>query len=191
MKLLKLPVACAAVLLAATVASAGNVTTFEGPAGEAAFTAATSDLITETFDGGALEPGLTITPGGGSGFTLGPPELYYRMTDSTIFDFDTPIIAFGAEIDTDSGAVAGPGTGLSATIYFSDNTSTNESIPSTDGYVFWGFTSDMGIDQVVISTGSLETYRMDNLRWQVPEPASLAMIAVAGVFLVRRRRRRA
>ncbi|MEO1128481.1 MAG: hypothetical protein AAFX05_02100 [Planctomycetota bacterium] len=113
-------------------------------------------------------------------FTLAPGGL-----DSLTFNFDQPIVGFGA-----TWLNSFVSNGLNVTI---DGQTTNlESIIAEPNFDFIGFSSDVPFTTATVTlldpAGSSEFAAISEVYFAVPAPGSAAALGLAGVALIRRRR---
>jgi hypothetical protein len=201
---LSLIAAAAAVVVAVPASAQLSVET-----DEAAFLAGLLDVETFDFDGlpdadftNDVNAGLsvTITPGlsvSGTGFSafggdvgiVGEAlELFIDPSSISSFTltFNRPVDAFGADfID------AFDTTGVGVTIN-GETIDTSALVPIATTTAFFGFSSDTSFDEVTFElpvTQGFEFFSVDNLvTGVIPEPASLGLLSVGGLALLRRRR---
>ena len=144
--------------------------------------------------------GVTATPIGilhGS-FGVSGGEFNDRLLsfNSTEFEFDTPITAFGGNWDLSPG-----GAGLGIVIDVEGEQVVQE-IPNFFTGQFFGFISDVPFTQIILTSGSqggfAETYSLDNVvsadttAVPVPEPSTIFLLCMAafGLAALRLPRRR-
>ncbi len=155
--------------------------------------AAAGSYTTETFSSTTLNPGLSVisTVGQVTGGLWS--DRLVPGSQTTQWNFATPITAFGGNWDLTPG---GPGTGIAFTVTFANNTtqSVGTEVPDSFSGEFFGFTSSLPIISVLETAGTqpgfAETYNLSNLVYSstVPGPipgagfAGLAALALAGVY---------
>ena len=169
-----------------------------------AFDAAFSGSVRENWEGfavgtviadGSTVNGITYLSSsgdarvvGGFAATTSPNTLgnttngFFAPTDTITFTFDAPVLAFGIDINT---FATGAGA-YSATTNLADVVlSVFNPFPTFTTGQFIGFSSDTAFSSVTISALSGFTYTLDTLRavdapsGDVPEPAGLALVALA------------
>lgn len=190
--------ALCAVLVLGSAAGAGTITSFvnDRPGWEAAVNHV---FVEEQFDDATLEPGVTINAPGGV-IQNGRLEDNVDASDVALILFDPDVTAAGIWLDLDP---ATAGTGIDFYVVFPDSSSEViliRSISNHNGFTgFVGVTADMPIDFIRMtegnqtSIGSAEFYHADDLVFAqnpaIPAPSALGLAGVAGLVMVRRRRR--
>jgi hypothetical protein len=178
-----------------TVPSFASVVTYTD---RAAFESALGFVFVEDFTGNTLHiPGLSyVSPVGQIGQPVGMASGSDQFNDQVVHQtrFTTwtlPNLAtgFGANWDLSPG---GPAQGIQ---FFLDGvTLVGSEVPSSYTGGFFGFISDTPFQSVSYDGGTqsagVETYIMDNLTFNAPEPGTF-VLAAAGLALVMLRRRRA
>jgi hypothetical protein len=191
-------------LFAVRSATAGTITVHDGFTTASALAdflaASTGTDHTETFDVLNHTPGVTITEGGYSHYgyfriggvnPIGEDYIfsdYLRGPEAdryTTFAFNPGTYSFGGDW-----FLGINGFGLGISINVGGATLTHQINDDSDGH-FWGFTSDVPIESVVLSAGTQggfsETYKMDNLRFStlaVPESGSTASFLGIAIVLL-------
>jgi len=152
-------------------------------------TAASADAgITGT--AGSATLGYNTTATGANHLRVVP--VFDVGTCSATFDFDRPTEFFGAYL-TGLGTANG-----NLHVLFEDGTNQDLSVMGTGsgGVKFFGFTdAGKSISQVTLELqgvqGSRDIFGIDDVRYEIPEPSTFAMMALAGLLggLAYRRRR--
>ncbi len=198
------------VVCALAAASAhADVTVFN--LNRAGWEAATGSFTNEAFTGPGLSQSVASFALNGAGHTPGgfpsagifsgafQDRLAPGAGNTTVWAFSTAVTSFGADWDFNNG---GAGTGIDVKIdlllggIVVAGAILNPSAV-TPFVGFWGFTSTIAFDTVILSTGPqagvAETYSMDNLGFTViplPAPVLMAGSGLLGLAAVRFARRR-
>lgn len=192
----------AAALLGVGVDSKANAATFAIFTDRPSFEAAVDGTAVEDFTDATLVPGLTIMSD--SGFISGGrfQDFLGNSNNPTQTAFLTAqaLIGIGGEFDLGA-AGSGPGSGIQITAFFVGGGSQALPIEIPNSFTgnFFGFTSDMAFDKVVLSSGSqlgptgVESYDLDNLTLApsaVPLPGTLPLLggALAALALFQRKK---
>lgn len=156
--------------------------------------ALSGQFLTETFADSQLNPGVSFVSSE-SGHINPAQEVYQDVLASqsqnepmTTWSFTPQITAYGGDW-----TLGGPGgSGNSLLIYVGDLNLYVGSISNSFGGEFWGFTSDTPFTSVKLVGGSgsnQQNYSLDNMVYSsVPEPATLSLLALGGLAMIRRRR---
>lgn len=105
----------------------------------------------------------------------------------TIWSFSPEMAAYGGDW-----TLGGPGgSGNSLLVYIADFSLYVGAISNNYGGEFWGFISDTPFTSVKLVGGpgsNQQNYRLDNMVYsQVPEPATIGLLTLGGLVLIRRR----
>lgn len=152
-------------------------------------------FLTEDFSDAVLNPGVSFVSSE-SGHINPAEECYQDVLASqsqnepmTIWSFDPQIVAYGG-----NWTLGGPGgSGNSLLVYIEDSPEYVGFISNSYGGEFWGFISDAPFTSVKLvgaSGSNQQNYRLDDMVYsQIPEPASLSLLALSGIAMICRRRK--
>jgi hypothetical protein len=152
-------------------------------------------FLTEHFEDDILNPGVSFVSSE-SGHINPAEECYQDVLASqsqnepmTIWSFTPEITAYGG-----NWTLGGPGgSGNSLLVYIEDSSLYVGSISNSYGGEFWGFISDTEFTSVKLVGGggtNQQNYSLDDMVYsRVPEPATMSLLALGVLAMVRRRRR--
>lgn len=152
-------------------------------------------ILTETFADSLLNTGVSFVSTE-SGHINPAQECYQDVLASTsqndpmtTWDFAPQVTGYGG-----NWTLGGPGgSGNSLLVYIADSALYVGSISNSYGGDFWGFTSDTPFTSVKLIGGggsNQQNYSLDDMVYSpVPEPATLSLLALGGLALLRRQRK--
>lgn len=157
--------------------------------------AVNGQFLTEDFSDSVLNGGVSFVSSE-SGHINPALEFYQDVLASesqnepmTTWSFTPEIVAYGG-----NWTLGGPGgSGNSLLVYIADTSEFVGSISNSFGGGFWGFTSDTPFTSVkLIGGGGIhqQNYSLDDMVYtQIPEPATISILALGGLVLIHRKRR--
>lgn len=150
-------------------------------------------FLTEDFSDSVLNDGVSFVSTE-SGHINPAEECYQDVLASlsqnepmTTWSFTPEIAAYGGDW-----TLGGPGgSGNSLLVSIADSSFYVGAISNNYGGEFWGFISDTPFTSVRLVGGAgsnQQNYRLDNMVYsQVPEPATMSLLTLGGLVLIRRR----
>ncbi len=191
-KLAMLGVVLATCMSWASTVSAATVTVYTDKAQWES--ALGGQFLTEDFADSQLNDGVSFTSTE-SGHINPAEECYQDVLASQIQNEPMTIWSFSPEMAAYGGdwTLGGPGgSGNSLLVYIADFSLYVGAISNNYGGEFWGFISDTPFTSVKLVGGpgsNQQNYRLDNMVYsQVPEPATISLLTLGGLVLIRRRR---
>jgi len=151
-------------------------------------------FLTETFADSLLNTGVSFVSTE-SGHINPAQQCYQDVLASTSQNEPTTTWSFAPQVTGYGGnwTLGGPGgSGNILLVYTADSPLYVGSIPNSYGGDFWGFTSDTPFASVKLIGGGgshQQQYSLDDMVYSpVPEPATLSLLALGGLALLRRQR---
>ncbi len=180
-------IACIAVagLAGSALAQSEYIDFDELPSGTVITTQYTAQGVTFQTDASDTEANDLL---GNTGLEISAPNVLRSVSDGTIsFSFSTPVESlsfWGVSVEDSS----------SASYYRNGNLLFSDSRPGTGDFFipeFYDYANGGGIDHVVFTAfdgGAGDAFGIDDLRFTVPAPGSVALMGFGGLALARRRR---
>ena len=152
-------------------------------------------FMTEYFEDDILNPGVSFVSSE-SGHINPAEECYQDVLASLSQNEPATIWSFAPEITAYGGnwTLGGPGgSGNSLLVYIADTSFYAGTIPNSYNDEFWGFISDTPFTSVEVVGGegtNQQHYSLDDMVYsQVPEPATMSLLALGVLAMIRRRRK--